>query len=138
MDLKPIILHEQANSGVKSIINKLETYSDVRCAIILMTADDKGKAKEEKPYKDRARQNVVFEAGYFIEKLEPQNVILLYEEGIEMPGDLGGCVYIEPKFPRPLYLGGRGKLYLHSLKNKFLPRSNLSKQLFSILKYDHL
>ena len=44
----------------------------------------------------------------------------------------------EPKFPRPLYLGGRGKLYLHSLKNKFLPRSNLSKQLFSILKYNHL
>lgn len=36
-----------------------------------------------------------FEAGYFIGKLEPQNVILLYEEGIEMPGDLGGCVYIE-------------------------------------------
>lgn len=95
LDLKPIILHEQANSGVKSIINKLETYSDVRCAIILMTSDDKGKAKEEKLYKDRARQNVIFEAGYFIGKLEAQNVILLYEEGIEMSGDLGGCVYVE-------------------------------------------
>jgi len=45
--------------------------------------------------------------------------------------------YFKPKFPRPLYLGGRGKLYFHSLKNKLLPRSNLSKQLFSILKYDH-
>ena len=43
----------------------------------------------------------------------------------------------EPKFPRPLYLGGRGKLYVHSLKNELLPRSNLSKQFFSILKYDH-
>ena len=76
LDLKPIILHEQANSGVKSIINKLETYSDVRCAIILMTADDKGKAKEEKPYKDRARQNVVFEAGYFIGKLVHRSIII--------------------------------------------------------------
>ena len=95
LELKPIILHEQANSGVKSIIDKLEMYSDVRCAIILMTADDKGKAKEEKSYKDRARQNVVFEAGYSIGKLEAQNVILLHEAGIEMPGDLGGCVYIE-------------------------------------------
>lgn len=95
LKLNPIVLHEQANSGVKSIIDKLEMYSDVRCAIILMTADDKGKAKEEKSYKERARQNVVFEAGYFIGKLEPQNVILLHEAGIEMPGDLGGCVYIE-------------------------------------------
>lgn len=43
----------------------------------------------------------------------------------------------KPKFPRPLYLGGRGKLYVHSLKNELLPRSNLSKQFFSILKYDH-
>lgn len=95
LGLKPIILHKQANGGVKSIIDKLEKNSDVRCAIVLMTADDKGKAREEKSYKDRARQNVVFEAGYFIGKLQPKNVILLYETGVEVPGDLGGCIYIE-------------------------------------------
>lgn len=95
LELKPIVLHKQANVGVKSIIDKLARYSDVKCAIILMTADDKGKAKKDKVYNDRARQNVVFEAGYFIGKLKPENVILLYEEGVEIPGDLGGCVYIK-------------------------------------------
>ena len=34
---------------------------------------------------------------------------------------------LKPKFPCPLYLGGPGKLYFHSLKNKLLPGSNLSK-----------
>lgn len=95
LGLTPIILHQQANGGTKSIIDKLEKNSDVRCAIVLMTADDEGKEKNEDTYKDRARQNVVFEAGYFIGKLKPENVILLYETGVDIPSDLGGCIYIE-------------------------------------------
>ncbi len=94
LDLEPIILHKKANGGTTSIIDKIEKYSDVCCAIILLTADDYGKAKEEKRYQKRGRQNVVFEAGYFIGKIGAGNVILLYEKNVELPGDLGGCVYI--------------------------------------------
>lgn len=94
LELEPIILHLQASGGVKSIIDKIGKYSDVSSAIILMTSDDVGKAKSEADYKDRARQNVVFEAGYFIGKLGPERVIMLHENGVELPGDLGGCVYI--------------------------------------------
>ena len=75
-------------------MQKIEKNSDVGCAIILMTADDLGKAVSEDDCKKRPRQNVVFEAGYFLGKLGAERVIMLYDEGIEAPGDLSGCVYI--------------------------------------------
>ena len=95
LDLEPIILHLTANMGIKTIIDKIKENSDVRCAIVLMTADDLGKAKNEESLNPRARQNVVFEAGYFLGKLGEEHVILLYDHGLEAPGDLSGCVYIE-------------------------------------------
>ena len=49
-------------------VMQLEKYSNVAAAIVLLTADDEGKSKEEADYIPRARQNVVFEAGYFIAK----------------------------------------------------------------------
>lgn len=92
--LEPIILHEQPEQG-KTIIEKFEkNSSDVNFAIILLTADDEGKAKGETNYKARARQNVVFEMGYFIGKLGREKVFLLLESGVDKPGDLDGIVYV--------------------------------------------
>lgn len=88
----PIILNEQANQG-NTIIEKFEKYSDVTCAICLFTSDDQGKANSETDYKNRARQNVVFEAGYFIGKLGRENVILIADENVEIPSDMSGMVY---------------------------------------------
>lgn len=45
--------------------------------------------------RNRARQNVVFEAGYFIGKLGRENVVLLANKEIEMPSDLYGVVYTD-------------------------------------------
>lgn len=93
LGLTPIILHEQADGG-KTIIEKFEeNSSEVGFAVILLTADDDGKAKKETDYKSRARQNVVFEMGYFIGKLGRNRVFLLLAEGVEKPGDLDGIVY---------------------------------------------
>ena len=73
---------------------KLEAYSDVNVAIILFTQDDLGVAKEEKGNeKYRARQNVVFEAGYFMGYLGRENIIMIADENVEIPGDLSGMVY---------------------------------------------
>jgi len=59
LDLDPIILHEKPNKG-KTIIEKVEAYSDVKFAVILLTPDDIGSKNEEKPnLKSRARQNVI-------------------------------------------------------------------------------
>lgn len=92
--LEAIILSEQANKG-KTIIEKFEENSDVGAAICLFTGDDIGKEKSEAVEKQRARQNVVYEAGYFMGKLGRERVIMLVDNGIELPSDLQGVVYTE-------------------------------------------
>ena len=92
--IQAIILHEQANQGA-TIIEKFERNSDVGGAVCLFTADDLGRAKKDSEDKMRARQNVVFEAGYFIGKLGRNNVILIADKGVEIPSDLQGVVYTE-------------------------------------------
>lgn len=91
-DINPIILSEQANTGL-TIIEKFEKNSDVGCAICLFTADDMGRSKAVSDEKPRARQNVVFEAGYFIGKLGRERIVILSDSGIEIPSDLAGVVY---------------------------------------------
>ena len=94
LGLKATILHEQINRS-DTIIEKLEKYGkEADAAIILFTPDDFGQAKNEEDAKSRARQNVVFEAGYFMGLLGRENVILLVsDKKIELPGDLKGVVY---------------------------------------------
>lgn len=93
LSLKPIILNEQANGGL-TLIEKFEQHSDVGFAIILLTDDDEGKAKTTMKLESRARQNVILELGYFIGKLGRSRVLPLYSEGVELPSDIHGLVYI--------------------------------------------
>jgi len=93
LGLNPIILHERPDGG-KTIIEKIEkNSSEVGFAVVLLTDDDEGKAKIETTYKSRARQNVIFEMGYFIGALGRDRVFLLLAKGVEKPGDLDGIVY---------------------------------------------
>jgi len=94
LGLRPIILHEQPNAG-KTIIEKFESHSNVGFAIILLTDDDEGKAKTELDFKKRARQNVVLELGYFIGKLGRSKVLPLYSEGVDLPSDIHGLLYVQ-------------------------------------------
>jgi predicted nucleotide-binding protein len=91
---KPIILHEQPSGG-RSIFEKLEAYAATAgFAVALLTADDVGRAKGTDLDLPRARQNVVFEAGYFAGRIGRARVVLLHEAGVELPGDLDGIVYV--------------------------------------------
>ena len=92
--IEAIILNEQANSG-RTIIEKIEQYSDVGAAVALFTCDDIGKKKSDTNECPRARQNVVFEAGFFMGKLGRDRVIIIAEKGIELPSDLHGVVYTD-------------------------------------------
>jgi len=94
LGLEVIVLREQPNQG-KTIIEKFESYSDVGFALVLLTGDDQGSAKGMVPeqLKPRARQNVVFELGYFIGKLGRNRVCALYSDGVEVPSDYSGVVY---------------------------------------------
>jgi predicted nucleotide-binding protein len=94
LGLKPIILHEKASSG-KTIIEKIEEYSNVGFGIVLYTPCDVGYKKgDEGNLKSRARQNVVFEHGYLIGKIKRENVCALVKGDIETPNDISGVVYI--------------------------------------------
>lgn len=103
---EPVILHEQSNRGAV-LIEKLEANAETTgFAVVLMTADDTGKANREEEYKPRARQNVVFELGFFIAALGREKVAVLMEPGVEEPGDVTGLVYT------PLDPGGAWKMAL--------------------------
>lgn len=96
IDYKAIILHEQASGG-KTIIEKIEAYTDVGFAIVLYTADDLGNGKDEASsgsLNNRARQNVIFEHGYLIAKLGRDKVVPLVVGDVEMPSDISGVVYV--------------------------------------------
>ena len=94
LGFEAIILHEKASSG-RTIIEKIEHYSDVEFAIVLYTPDDVGNVKSEPDNLNvRARQNVVFEHGYLIGRLGRQNVSALVDGKLELPNDISGVVYI--------------------------------------------
>lgn len=94
LGFEAIILHERASSG-RTIIEKIEHYSDAGFAIVLYTPDDVGNVKSEPDnLNDRARQNVVFEHGYLIGKLGRQSVSALVDGKLELPNDISGVVYI--------------------------------------------
>lgn len=99
LELEPIILHEKAIEG-RTIIEKLEHYSDVDFAVILLTPDDVGAEKEKaSELKPRARQNVILELGYFIGKLTRKRVCPLYRGSVDLPSDYIGAGYIQMDDP---------------------------------------
>ena len=91
-----VVLREQPNQG-RTIVEKFEEYADVGFAIVLLTADDRGgsKASDLTTLHYRARQNVVFELGYFNGRLGRSRVCALYQPGVEIPSDYAGVLYVE-------------------------------------------
>lgn len=92
LGLEAIILHEKEDSG-QTIIEKLEKNTDVSFAVVLYTACDMGKYKDDNDYNKRARQNVIFEHGYLIAKIGRKNVLALVKDNVEQPSDIAGVVY---------------------------------------------
>lgn len=91
--LEPIILKNEASGG-RTIIEKIEHYTDVGFGIVLYTCCDEGRKKGTDKLQDRARQNVIFEHGYLCAKINRDRVVALNDSGIEVPSDLAGVVYI--------------------------------------------
>jgi predicted nucleotide-binding protein len=99
---EPVILRDQPNAG-RTVIEKLvDEFDDVAYAIVMMTADDEGRAvritraagQEPGEFLPRARQNVLLELGYAVGKLGRGRVAVLYEPGVERPSDFDGVAYL--------------------------------------------
>ena len=122
LGLKPIVLHEQASGGL-TLAEKLERYAGkVGFAFVILTPDDVGGQKADlrkklggdlpfrkrtlafaglhvvdyilDNFESRARQNVIFEMGYFWGMLERKRVCCLLKGNVERPSDMHGIVYI--------------------------------------------
>lgn len=93
--LKGIVLEDEPSEG-KGLLEKFEECSGrARYAIVLLTPDDKGGlATKRTKYKPRARQNVIFELGFFLAKLKRKGVCAIYFEDVELPSNFYGMTYI--------------------------------------------
>lgn len=96
LGLEPIVLHEQEDGG-RTIIEKFEQNADVGFAIALFTPDDEGRPIDgnggPRSLTPRARQNVLFELGFFHGKLGRNRTCAIRKGGVEMPSDYAGILY---------------------------------------------
>jgi predicted nucleotide-binding protein len=108
--LTPVVLSEQPSGG-KTVMEKLEAYSDVGFVFVILTPDDLGGFAElggkwSRPTRlrkflrtahTRPRQNVILEFGYFVGKLGRGRVACLLKKPVEQPSDMQGIVYLNFK-----------------------------------------
>jgi predicted nucleotide-binding protein len=108
--LVPVVLSEQPSGG-KTVMEKLEAYSDVGYAFVILTPDDLGGfvemgSKWSRPRRlrkflrtahNRPRQNVILEFGFFVGKLGRSKVACLLKKPVEQPSDMQGIVYLSFK-----------------------------------------
>lgn len=94
LDFEPIVLFKEPNLGDTVIEKLFRKMDDASFAIVLYTKCDEGKAVEEDHLKPRARQNVVFEHGLMCGLIGRKRVVALVEDGVEIPSDLSGIIYI--------------------------------------------
>jgi predicted nucleotide-binding protein len=97
--LEAVILREQPDQG-RTIIEKFEACaSEVGFAVALLTPDDLGGPVAASEYDARARQNVIFELGYFVGRLGRGRACLLRKGDVEIPSDLFGVIYTDFDHP---------------------------------------
>ena len=93
VNLQTIELEQEPNLG-RTIIEKLDDNSSRRdSAVIVMTGDDVANENEA-----RVHENVMHEIGFFQGRYGRSRVILLHEDGVNIPTNLAGVVYIP--FPK--------------------------------------
>ena len=97
--LDAILLREQPNRGF-TVIEKFEACArKVGFAVVLLTPDDLGGAASTTDQMARARQNVIFELGYFAGSLGRGRACLLHKGQVEIPSNLFGVIYIDFDHP---------------------------------------
>jgi predicted nucleotide-binding protein len=91
---EPVILAEQPSKGM-TLIEKFEHYAEESDLVFALFTPDDFPPVASGP--TRARQNVLFEYGYFLGMMGRRagRVFLLYKQGVEVPSDLQGLVYVD-------------------------------------------
>jgi len=107
---EPTILSEQVDGG-STVIEKFEVHAgQSSAAVVILSPDDEGRARSgnEKSMRPRARQNVVYELGWFHGRLGRGRVVAIMVDDVEQPSDVGGVLYIR-KDPNGSWMTALGK-----------------------------
>lgn len=89
LKLDTLELAQEPSRG-QTVIEKLEMNSGAcDVAVIVMSGDDTDEAGQV-----RTRENVMHETGYFQARYGRHRVVLLHEDGVNVPSNLGGIVYV--------------------------------------------
>ncbi len=94
LGLTPVVLVDEPNAGL-TVIEKFEKYAKKSdFAIAILTPDDRQAIDLPDSEKFRARQNVIFEMGWFMAKIGRKNVVLAHKGQVELPSDVLGVLYL--------------------------------------------
>jgi len=97
LSLIPLALCEEPSQGKKIVENFIRDYSDVAFAVVLLSPDDFGYAKNEAVTKRKLRPDldVIFELGFLLGKLGKGNVLVFFREfaNFEIPTDFEGIKF---------------------------------------------
>lgn len=88
LSLVPVVLADTAGSS-QTIIELIEKHGRVDHAVCLLTADDIGGARDGE-LRSRARQNVIWEVGYFFGVLGRNRVSIVSDSNVELPSNILG------------------------------------------------
>lgn len=99
LGLDPFILQNTGGGGdtlIEALERMIGKAPSSAFGIVLLTPDDMGYLKNEKPEdaKPRARQNVILEMGMLLSSLTRKRCAILQKGFVEQPSDMGGIVYI--------------------------------------------
>ena len=98
-------------AGGATIFDEIERAASLcRAAIFLFTQDDElaQHAQAKASFKAVPRDNVLFEAGYFMHVRGKARVAIVREAGTKMPADLGGVIYLSFEDRRKLQATKQG------------------------------
>jgi predicted nucleotide-binding protein len=105
-DQRLVILGDLPHEG-QTLLEKFERAATTTgFAVVLLTPDDEGRLVGDRNWEGRARQNVIFELGFFFGKLGRGRVSVLHETGVSSLSDISGLGHI------PLDSTGGWKLQL--------------------------
>lgn len=89
-------LAQEPNQGMTVLGKLVEAAEQCDSAVIVMTGDDLYAEGQV-----RARENVIHEIGYFQGRYGLSRVVLLHEEGVNIPSNIQGLVYTA--FPKGVF-----------------------------------
>jgi predicted nucleotide-binding protein len=95
---EPVVLQQMPGQG-RTLIEKFESEAEAtELVFVLLTPDDRvADPSDTDTEKRRARQNVIFEMGFFLGKpgRTSGRVLLLYKDSLDIPSDIAGIEYID-------------------------------------------